>query len=133
MVLPLTQKPLKKKIMSYFAHFFSQIMSKGSGSEICQIIGQDQARIRFLLKSLFGKPTWCLGFMKCTQISTPPMGSLQGSMWELRVVSDPDKVQKVEKFHILSILATEPDAMLYHLKVGIPGSKTDDLHNIFCQ
>ena len=55
------------------------------------------------------------------------------SMWELRVVSDPDKVQKVEKFHILSILATEPDAMLYHLKVGIPGSNTDDLHNIFCQ
>ena len=31
--------------------------------------------------------------------------------------------------HSVIILATEPDAMLHHLKLGIPGSKTD-LHNI---
>ena len=29
-------------------------MSEGSGFEICQIIGQNQARIKFFQKSLFG-------------------------------------------------------------------------------
>ena len=29
-------------------------MSEGSGFEICQIIGQNQARVKFFQKSLFG-------------------------------------------------------------------------------
>ena len=37
-------------------------MSEGSGFEICQIIGQNQARVKFFQKSLFGEVTFVFTF-----------------------------------------------------------------------
>ena len=67
-------------------------MLGGSGFEICQIIGQNQARIIFLLKSLFEEPTW---FYVVHPNLDPTLGVAMGvkgvypSMWELRVGSGP--------------------------------------------
>ena len=37
-------------------------MSNSSGFEICQIIGQNQARVKFFQKSLFGEGTFVFTF-----------------------------------------------------------------------
>ena len=67
-------------------------MSEGSGSEICYIIGQNQARMKFLSKSLFGEPTW---FCVVHPNLDPTLGVAMGfkgvspSMWEVKVGSGP--------------------------------------------
>ena len=67
-------------------------MSEGSGSEICYIIGQNQARMKFLSKSLFGEPTW---FYVVHPNLDPALGVAMGGegvytpTWEVRVGSGP--------------------------------------------
>ena len=56
------QKIKKNKFLENFgplgSNFWTWICSGKAGIEICWLIGQNQARIKFLLKSLFEEPTW---------------------------------------------------------------------------
>ena len=60
--------------------------------KLCLIIGQNQARVKFLSKLLFGEPTW---FCVVHPNLDPTLGVAMGvkgvyrSMWELRVGSGP--------------------------------------------
>ena len=52
-------------------------MSGGSGFEKCQIIGQNQAKVKFFQKSLFGGGYFCIHIL-CSKFGPHPGGSYGG-------------------------------------------------------